>query len=44
MKIGDKFRRRIDEAIHVYERLLLILSEILGSRSFAPGPGITPRD
>ena len=27
MKIGDKFRRRIDEAIHVHERLLLILSE-----------------
>ncbi len=27
MKIGDKFRQRIDEAIHVHERLLLILSE-----------------
>jgi TIR domain len=27
MKIGDKFRRRIDEAIHFHERLLLILSE-----------------
>ena len=27
MKIGDKFRLRIDEAIHVHERLLLILSE-----------------
>jgi TIR domain/Pentapeptide repeats (8 copies) len=27
MKIGDKFRQRIDEAIHVNERLLLILSE-----------------
>jgi hypothetical protein len=27
MKIGDKFRQRIDEAIHVRERLLLILSE-----------------
>jgi hypothetical protein len=24
--IGDKFRQRIDEAIHVHERLLLILS------------------
>jgi hypothetical protein len=27
MKIGDKIRRRIDEMIHVHERLLLILSE-----------------
>jgi uncharacterized protein YjbI with pentapeptide repeats len=27
MKIGEKFRQRIDEAIHVHERLLLILSE-----------------
>jgi hypothetical protein len=27
MKIGDKFRQRIDEAIHFHERLLLILSE-----------------
>jgi uncharacterized protein YjbI with pentapeptide repeats len=27
MKIGDKFRHRIDEAIHVHERLLLILSD-----------------
>jgi hypothetical protein len=27
MKIGDKFRQRIEEAIHVHERLLLILSE-----------------
>jgi predicted ATPase with chaperone activity len=27
MKIGDKLRQRIDEAIHVHERLLLILSE-----------------
>jgi hypothetical protein len=27
LKIGDKFRERIDEAIHVQERLLLLLSE-----------------
>jgi hypothetical protein len=27
LKIGDKFRSRIDEAIHVYDKLLLILSE-----------------
>ncbi len=26
LKIGEPFRQRIDEAIHVYERLLLILS------------------
>ncbi|HEU5380017.1 MAG TPA: toll/interleukin-1 receptor domain-containing protein [Ktedonobacteraceae bacterium] len=27
MKIGDKIRRRIDEAIHMHEKLLLLLSE-----------------
>ena len=27
MKIGDRFRTRIDEAIHVHEKLLLVLSE-----------------
>lgn len=27
MKIGDKIRSRIDEAIHVHEKLLLLLSE-----------------
>jgi uncharacterized protein YjbI with pentapeptide repeats len=27
LKIGDEFRSRIDESIHVYDRLLLILSE-----------------
>jgi hypothetical protein len=27
LKIGDKFRTRIDEAIRVYDKLLLILSE-----------------
>ena len=27
MKIGDEFRSRIDAAIHVHDRLLLILSE-----------------
>lgn len=27
MKIGDKLRARIDEAIHVHEKLLLLLSE-----------------
>lgn len=27
MKIGDRFRRRIDEVIRVYDRLLLILSK-----------------
>jgi len=27
LKIGERFRRRIDEVIRVYERLLLILSE-----------------
>ncbi|MGA9771422.1 MAG: toll/interleukin-1 receptor domain-containing protein [Blastocatellia bacterium] len=27
IKIGDKFRQRIDEAIHVQDKLLLILSE-----------------
>ncbi|GHO88244.1 toll/interleukin-1 receptor domain-containing protein [Dictyobacter formicarum] len=27
MKIGDKIRARIDEAIHVHEKLLLLLSE-----------------
>jgi TIR domain/Pentapeptide repeats (8 copies) len=27
MKTGDKFRSRIDEAIHVHEKLLLLLSE-----------------
>lgn len=29
MKIGDEFRSRIDQAIHVHDRLLLILSEHL---------------
>lgn len=27
MKIGDKLRKRIDEAIHIHEKLLLLLSE-----------------
>jgi hypothetical protein len=27
LKIGDKFRMRIDEAIHTHDRLLLVLSE-----------------
>lgn len=27
MKIGDKFRQRIDEAIRVYDKLLLVLTE-----------------
>lgn len=27
MKIGDKFRSRIDEAIHVHEKLLLVFSK-----------------
>jgi hypothetical protein len=27
LKIGDKFRSRIDEAIRVYDKLLLVLSE-----------------
>jgi hypothetical protein len=27
LKIGDEFQSRIDESIHVYDRLLLILSE-----------------
>ncbi len=27
LKIGDKFRARIDEAIHLHDKLLLILSE-----------------
>ena len=27
LKIGDEFRSRIDESIHVFDRLLLILSE-----------------
>jgi hypothetical protein len=27
LKIGDKFRRKIDEAIRIYDKLLLILSE-----------------
>lgn len=27
MKVGDQFRSRIDDAIHVYEKLLLLLSE-----------------
>jgi hypothetical protein len=27
MKIGDKIRARIDEAIHTYDKLLLVLSE-----------------
>jgi hypothetical protein len=27
MKIGDKLRHRIDESIHLYDRLLLVLSE-----------------
>ena len=27
LKIGDRFRQRIDEAIHLHDRLLLILSE-----------------
>ncbi len=27
MKIGDKIRARIDESIHLYDKLLLVLSE-----------------
>ena len=27
LKIGDKFRTRIDEAIHIHDKLLLVLSE-----------------
>jgi uncharacterized protein YjbI with pentapeptide repeats len=27
MKIGDRFRIRIDESIHIYDKLLLVLSE-----------------
>lgn len=27
MKIGDKFRTKIDEAIRLYDKLLLVLSE-----------------
>ena len=27
LKIGDKIRHRIDESIHLYDRLLLVLSE-----------------
>jgi hypothetical protein len=27
LKIGDRFRQRIDEAIHIHEKLLLLLSE-----------------
>ena len=27
MKIGNKFRQRIDEAIHLQDKLLLLLSE-----------------
>ena len=28
LKIGDKFRHRIDESIRIYDKLLLILTEI----------------
>ena len=27
LKIGDKFREKIDEAIRIYDKLLIILSE-----------------
>ncbi|HZP00539.1 MAG TPA: toll/interleukin-1 receptor domain-containing protein [Terriglobia bacterium] len=43
LKIGDKFRKRIDESIRIYDKLMVILSKLYRERVGRRGDRGCPR-